>query len=84
MLFRRPDNPPKSTFSVEDLDPSNTWLLGPARVTPSLQTASRSVQFFAGLTIVTNRQTQTDRPIGRQTTLLPSVAIGRIYAVHAA
>jgi len=60
-----------------DLDPSNTWFLGPTRVLNhdgiSIDSAA-----FAGLITVTDRQTNrtTDRPTDHATR---SVTIGRIY-----
>ena len=51
--------------------PSNTWFLRPTRVSvPNGITIGSAA--FAGITVVTGRQTD------RQTTLTPSVAIGRI------
>jgi len=62
--------------------PSNTWYLGPTRVSP--QTASRSVQPFLQDTSVWPTHRQTDRQTHRKTTLrASSVAIGRINAMHA-
>jgi len=59
MLFSGLDNPQKLSFSVGDLDPSNTWFLRPTRV--SAQTASRSVQSFLHSTSVWPRHIYTDR-----------------------
>jgi len=51
----RPLSPQNCPFARGDLDPPNAWFLVPES---KIQTASRSVQpFFAGLTIVTDRQT---------------------------
>jgi len=52
--------------------PSNTWFPGPTQVLDP-NGSSIGAAVFAGLTSVTDRQTD------RQTTLLGSVRIGRIY-----
>jgi len=60
---------------MEYLDPMYMVLW--ARVSHPPNSISIDSSNFAGLTNVTNRQ------IKRQTMLLPSVAIGCIYAMHA-
>jgi len=71
----RPLSLPNCPFAQGDLDPSNTWFLGPTRVHNSNDISIHSA-VSAGLTIVTDRPT--DRPCYRPTR---SVTIGRIYVV---
>ena len=74
--------PPKCTLSEKGFSAaSNTWFLRPTRVSHT-NGISIGSGVFTGLTRVPDRQTvrQTDR----QTTLrMTSVAMGRIYTMHA-
>jgi len=72
--FQWAGQPPKWPLPMGDLDPSNTRLFGPTRLTaPPPNCSSIGSAVFTALMNVTNRQTgtQTDHAT-------PSVAIGRI------
>ena len=62
MLFSGPDIPQILLLPLGDCTPSNTWFLGPIRVYPVPIGISIGSAIFAGLTNVTNIQTdiQTD------------------------
>jgi len=74
ILYNGPPFPLKIVSSYRDWTPSNTWFIGPTRVhNPNDITIVSAV--FAGLTIVTDRQTNHASPsviIGRSTAMRPN------------
>jgi len=87
-MFLMGQTTPELPLPLGDLDPSNTWFLGPTRVSLS-NAISIGSAVFAGLTNVTNKHTdrptdtQTDRPrysVCSNRSLSPAVAAMRLYS----